>query len=239
MFDFLIDDAADALAQDYKQHGEYRPSTLKSLGIVKDSIKNEPINAKLVLMGLPRIPSLKELPAEKVQSMIDLVTTPQQDLADYSSAVGSSSVQFSGEYASLADIQKTAIAYILDYHDKRPIRVKLKDLNVTTNQYQKWLQDAKFQKLLQDELSRRFKYLDIDAKLSLSKLVLDGDLQAIKYYYEFTGLYRPNNETTVNLTVIMAKLMDVLVRHIEPEVLDTVALAIEREILMPDSQRES
>lgn len=216
MFDFLIDDAVEELQADLLLHGSYQKSTIKDLKVLPGEV-----NPKLAKLGLPLVPSLKEQAAESK--------------ADNPGAVGPPEVKLM-QKADLDTVKRTAISYILDYHDKRPIRVKLKDLGVTTSQYNDWLKEERFHTLLKRELDARFKNVDIDAQLGLSRLVLDGDLNAIKYYYEFTGKYRPSTETNVNITVVLAKLMDVLVRHLDSEILDVIANEIENEVLQPLGQ---
>lgn len=215
MFDFLIDDAVEALTADHLVHGSYQDSTLKDLKVLPSEV-----NPKLKELGLPLVPSQ---------------TAKAQSEAKNPGGVGVEAPKLM-QKADLDTVKRTAISYILDYHDKRPIRVKLKDLGVTTTQYNDWLKEERFHTLLKRELDARFKNVDIDAQLGLSRLVLDGDLNAIKYYYEFTGKYRPSTETNVNITVVLAKLMDVLVRHLDSEILDTIATEIEREVLAPLGQ---
>lgn len=214
MFDFLIDDAVELLAADHALFGHYQASTLKELKVFPSEV-----NPKLISLGLPTIP--KAVTAESK--------------ADKPGGVGQESVKLA-QKVDPDTLKRTAISYILDYHDKRPIRVKLKDLGVTTTDYNNWLKEERFHTLLKRELDARFKNVDIDAQLGLARLVLDGDLNAIKYYYEFTGKYRPSTETNVNITIVLAKLMDVLVRHLDSEVLDTIATEIEREVLAPLGQ---
>lgn len=217
MFDFLIDDAVEALQADFQEHGSYQASTIKELKVTPSEV-----NPKLKELGLPLVPSLKEQAEQaKLAQMLDIGAAHSVTKANNSGGVGKHTRQ------------RTAISYILDYHDKRPIRSKLKDINVTTHEYQEWLKEAEFHSLMTRELQARFKNVDIDAHLGLSRLVLDGDLNAIKYYFEFTGKYRPNTETQINITVVLAKLMDVLVRHVDSEVLDAIANSIETEVLMP------
>lgn len=233
MFDFLAEDDVEALTADLAQHGCYLSSTINHL---RSNLLE--LDQLLSAKGLPSIAKGKqvktnkkqELTPEQIDGLLGSVNVSSQKVQSEPNNPDGPVGKEQGKLATTLDKQRTALSYILDYHDKRPIRLKLKDINVTTHEYQEWLQQENFQRVLRKELDLRFKNLDIDAKLGLSRLILEGDLNAIKYYYEFTGLYRPQTETQVNLTVIIAKLMDVLVRHVNPESLDTIASEIERDV---------
>lgn len=133
--------------------------------------------------------------------------------------------------SDLAIRQKMVIKVLLDVHDARTIKAKLSSVGSTTLEYQQWLKDPLFKKKLNSAIDRRFNNLEGEAKLALGKLVLGGDLQAIKYFHEFTGLFRPESETVVNLTKILAQLMEILVRYVEPAQLSEIATEIEAKVL--------
>lgn len=137
-------------------------------------------------------------------------------------------------------MQKAVIRLVCDYHDRRTLAAKLKSLGLTTQNYRDMLDDQTFVEQLDKELQKRYKNLDKDAKLALASLVTGGDLNAIKYFHEFSGLYRPQNETVINLTLILARLMEVLVKYLPPEQLELVANEIETTVLeLPRSLSET
>jgi len=123
--------------------------------------------------------------------------------------------------------QKMALKLVLDYHDKRSLKAKLNSLQLTTLTWNQWLKDPKFKDKLRKEIDKRFGDLESDAKLSLAQLVVSGDLNAIRYFHEFAGLYRPESETVINLTRVVSRLMEVLVKYLTPEQLEEVANVIE------------
>ena len=133
----------------------------------------------------------------------------------------------------LTQMQKAAIELVCNYHDPRTLNGKLKTLNLTTPLYNQWLKNPYFFKALQREMNRRFATnLQIDAQSALGHLIAnEKDLQAVKYFHEVTGIYRPQTETQVNLTVILGKLMEVLVRFVEPSRLPELANEIETKVL--------
>lgn len=137
----------------------------------------------------------------------------------------------SSEANGLSPLQRAAIRLISDYHDKRPIRQKLKDLSATSTDYNSWLKIPAFRSHLEKAVDRSLSHSPLDSKLALSQLILDKDLNAIKYYNELTGIYRPNNETVLNLSLILSRLMDVLVKYLPAEQLSLVADELEMVVL--------
>jgi hypothetical protein len=117
---------------------------------------------------------------------------------------------------------------------------KLKELGLSTAIYNQWLKNPHFFNALEKEMKRRFNGdLQIDSERSLGSLIAnDRDLGAIKYFHEITGRYRPQSETQINLGMILGKLMEVLVRFVEPARLPELANAIEVEVLGTGEKKE-
>ena len=66
-----------------------------------------------------------------------------------------------------------------------------------------------------------------EAKISLSRLVSNGDLQAIKYYNELTNIYRPEqNDPNRMVAVILTAVMEILATHVSSEILSKIAAEI-------------
>lgn len=127
----------------------------------------------------------------------------------------------------LTPIQLAVANILLNTHDRTTIRKKLQAMGVTTTQFQAWQKQEAFQNYLRRESIARFNNTDIDARLSLTKLVQDSDLNAIKYYFELSGIYNPANQQLINLTSILATLMEILVRYLGPQELQEVAEQLE------------
>jgi len=117
---------------------------------------------------------------------------------------------------------------ITDIYDKRSIGAKLKSLNLNTRQWNGFLKDKEFKLYFQSLVQQRFDgdVSDI-AKIGLGKLVENADLNAIKYFHELTGEYRPQNEEVMQLNMIIARMMEVLAKFVSPEVLGQVANELE------------
>jgi len=132
-----------------------------------------------------------------------------------------------------------AIKLLLDLNDARTMKAKLTSIGSSTLEYNQWLKNPAFAKKLSSAIDRRFSGLEQESKLALGKLVLAGDLQAIKYFHEFTGLFKPETETVINLTKILAQLMEILVRYVEPSQLAEIAGELESKVLNVSSKELS
>lgn len=113
---------------------------------------------------------------------------------------------------------------ILDHGDRRSRQAKLKSIGVTTRQWNMWLKIPSCRRYFEKEVDEVFKVITpIDSKQSLSRAVEAGDLNAIKYFNEFNGTYRPGQESLLNLAAILAKIMEILVKYVDPQVMPQLA----------------
>jgi hypothetical protein len=117
---------------------------------------------------------------------------------------------------------------LLNPSDRRSLRAKLKELNVTMLQYDRWRRDPAFMNYFRQQVQSRFKDADVIADLELVKLLEDGDLKAITYYNEVTGRHQTSDQ--VNLTRVLAMVMEVLVQFVSADVLRNVAAGLEERL---------
>jgi hypothetical protein len=121
---------------------------------------------------------------------------------------------------------------ICDFGDKRGLTSKLKDVGVSTRHWNAWLNKSVNREYLQKRLDRVFtEDLEVNSRLSIGRLIESGDLQAIKFYYELTHKYRPQDAQIANLNLIMAGLMEVLAKHVTADVLTKIADEIDKRSL--------
>jgi hypothetical protein len=128
----------------------------------------------------------------------------------------------------LTPIQLAVANTLLNTHDRNTLRKKLQLLNVTTTQFAAWQKQPAFQDYLRSESIARFNNTDVDARLSLTKLVQDADLNAIKYYMEVSGIYNPVATQVIDLQRILASVLELLVRYLAPGELLEVANDLEK-----------
>ena len=119
--------------------------------------------------------------------------------------------------------QQVMVANVmLNEYDRTSAKRKLEALGFTTAQFQAWMADSRFVAYLREESNRRFRNADIVAHNSLVKLLHDGDLNAIKYYFDITNLHSTQADA-INFHSILAQLMEILARYVPPGVLNQIA----------------
>lgn len=116
----------------------------------------------------------------------------------------------------------TAVTYICNFHDKRTLPAKLKEIGVTTKKWNAWLTKenyrAYFERRLDEVVDHNSKAM---AKIGLNQLLANGDLAAIKYFHELENIYRP--QSTQNLFLIMQAIMEILAKYVKQDVLNQIA----------------
>lgn len=120
--------------------------------------------------------------------------------------------------------------------DKRSAATKLKDAGLSTARWRNMLNEPKHAAYFQKKMELAWGLVDDQARLSLIRAVEAGDLQAIKYLNEWKGTYRPNQELVLNVGIIIGKIMEILVKHVDPAIL--VDVADELDSLMVGTTKE-
>lgn len=119
--------------------------------------------------------------------------------------------------------QDLLLLILRDTADGLTLAQKLKRAGVSNAEYQAWLkhpvfaaQYAALMKQLQDATD--------DAMVQLHSKANSGDVNAIKYLFEVTGRYNPNDRQAINAMAILQAVLESLSRHVkDPEVLSAVA----------------
>jgi hypothetical protein len=124
-----------------------------------------------------------------------------------------------------------AVNFLVDVSDKRSKAIKLKAVGLTTHKFNVLLKSKANKHYYETRAEEAFNNVQPVAKTSLGRLVDSGDLQAIKYFHEFTGIHDPNRELNQNLNKLISLFMEVLVRHVDPKLIDTIASEFDAKIL--------
>lgn len=124
-----------------------------------------------------------------------------------------------------------AVNSLVDISDKRSKAVKLKGVGLTTNKFNVLLKSRMNKAYYEARAEEAFGNVQPVAKTQLGKLVDSGDLQAIKYYHEFTGVHDPNRELNFNLNKLIALFMEVLIRHVDPKLIDVISQEFDVKLL--------
>ncbi len=174
---------------------------------------NEPLQSR----GLPQYelpepifepPALPELPD-------DNLTPEQLELKE--------EAQKALEIAKLPPVGVIAAHLISDVGDKRSKAAKLKSLDLTTADWEGFMLNPEFAKFFHDLIDTKFQSYSTSAKVGLGKLIESGELNAIKYYHEFTGEFKPQQQEVLNLQMIIAQLMELLAKFVTVEQLGQIA----------------
>jgi hypothetical protein len=129
--------------------------------------------------------------------------------------------------------QAYLVNLMLDTFDRRGIREKLKALKdamgieITFAQYNAWMKDPNFKRYLTKRAEIQFDGVAPVAKNKLVAAIEAGNLAAIEYYHEMTGIYSRSSQEMLDMRKLLAQIIDILSRHCTPEVLQTVASELE------------
>lgn len=192
-----------------------------------------------------KMPSVDELVKKTYidyKNVLEILETPEfrKKLVDkgiingYQAERLSSYLQFleiAEQNPGLDPLQVVVANMILNTTDRRSERKKLEEAGVSPQRYAAWKNQPEFKEYLKKRAQSVFGDLDVAAHMSMSRMIADDNVQAVKLFYEMTGLYTPKSEVNVkvNVNLILVKIVEVIARHVEPEVAIKIADAIEVE----------
>lgn len=118
-----------------------------------------------------------------------------------------------------------AVNMMCDPYDKAPTAEKLKRAGLNTRTWKNFLLRPKYQEFYEKALNDIFNdQTRQEAKRQLSKLVDNGDLQAIKYYEERQNIYRPAQETASEIVNrILVQMIEILARIVDQSTMAKIA----------------
>lgn len=123
-----------------------------------------------------------------------------------------------------------AVNKLTDPMDKRSNAVKLKELGLSTKTFQAYLKLEQNRSYYERRLNEAFETTEYSAKTSLMRNIESGDLNSIKYFHEYTGRFQSNDSTAFNFILVLQKVMEILAKHVDQAILDTVASEFEKEL---------
>lgn len=112
--------------------------------------------------------------------------------------------------------QLAAIVVIVNFEDKRSRTTKLKDLGITPSQWQGWLKQKAFRSFLLELSGANLQYAEYIANEALVRAMDRNDINAVKFYHELNGRYKPASQTpqAQNIRIILARVIEAIQRHI-------------------------
>lgn len=121
--------------------------------------------------------------------------------------------KFAQQETLLSPIQLAAAITVLNFADTRHITTKLEELGVTTEQYYAWLSHPPFRRFVERVSERNLEILKPEAITAFSQLVRNGDFNAIKYYFELTGVSQ--SPEILNAKLLVQRLIDSVNKHVK------------------------
>lgn len=129
---------------------------------------------------------------------------------------------FSGKPLGLTDRQLAAIAILTNYHDTRAPAARLSILGVSEQELQGWMNNEIFRSELTQRADEAFDHVGVDATVNLARHVKNGNLNAIKFYYEVTG--RAQSPEEVNVKQVLNVIIEAVQKHVkDPTILKAIA----------------
>ena len=127
------------------------------------------------------------------------------------------------EGRTLSPDQVTAINTILNTTDTRSQRKKLQDMGISAAQWNGWKQSAQFKEYYKKRVEQIFGDALPDVHMALMDRAVNGDLGALKFYYEITGHYTGNGQA-VDLKMILERVFEIISLHVQnPAQLSAIA----------------
>lgn len=125
----------------------------------------------------------------------------------------------------LSSEQVAAVSLITNIADTRPTAAKLAGIGVTAEEYNGWLSNPTFKQELTNRADEILDNVYPEAQAALAKKVKNGDVNALKFYYEITG--RASSPESINLKLTVVKLIEAVQKHVkDPAVLQAIASEI-------------
>lgn len=170
------------------------------------------------------LPLEQDIKARYSASVEDLLKNPTFQLSLQNRGIPLPSGEGNSLPTGFSREQIAAITRFLDIHDKRSLQTKLKEIGVTTTQWNGWMRSKKFKDYVLDASTEDFETNLHEAQLGLRQAMDRGEVAAIKFYYELTKRYNANEGNIGNLKVVLAQIIETVQRHVtDPETLEAIS----------------
>jgi hypothetical protein len=125
-----------------------------------------------------------------------------------------------------------AVALVFDFNDFRPLGTKLKQLGITTRQWNGWLRSNKtFGNLVKRRSDEAFSELLPTAHSGLAASLQRGDSSTLRLYYEIMGYSRPATDPQALklINALVELLVEVVTKNVkDPEERKIIAGELEK-----------
>lgn len=113
----------------------------------------------------------------------------------------------------LTQQQISAATVACNFADDRPLDVKLDEMGVLPTTYQAWLLDPRFKHLVDTISERNLKNIKPTAITEYTRLIAQGNWNAIKYYFDVTAAAQANE--TPQTEQLLRAIIEILQVHIK------------------------
>lgn len=118
------------------------------------------------------------------------------------------------EGRTLTQEQIIAINTVLNTTDTRSLKKKLQDMDISAQKWNGWKQSAQFKEYYKARVEKIFGDALPDVHMALMDRAVNGDLGALKFYYEITGHYTGDGKA-VDLKMILEQVFRIISMHIQ------------------------
>lgn len=123
----------------------------------------------------------------------------------------------------LTQQQELALQVLLDPTIKGGLEKRLKKIGISMAVYRAWLKNPIFRKYMDEVAGNILKDLENDMAVALAGRAADGDLNAIKYAWEVTGKYNPQDRQIMDGQRLMLQMVEIIKKHVkDPEILNSI-----------------
>lgn len=130
---------------------------------------------------------------------------------------------------ALSPLQLQLANVLLNTHDNRSEREKLESVGVSSQKYHGWLRDPAFVNYLRKRAEVMFSANDYKAFQALSAEAANGDVSALKLFFEMRGIYNPRVQVDVNIEMVLTRVVEVIALHVkDPGILEAIATDLGR-----------
>ena len=121
--------------------------------------------------------------------------------------------------------QMHVAAVMLNITDRRSDEKKLRDLGVTTEEWSNWMLNDNFAAYVNARAERMIATGTFEAHLGLMRGIRQGNTKAIELFYEMTGRYTKDKDSSVDVRQLIGRILEVIQRHEkDPDKLNRMAI---------------
>jgi hypothetical protein len=121
--------------------------------------------------------------------------------------------------------QLAAVSVMMNLVDRRSDEKKLRDIGVSTEEWSTWLLNSHFAEYVRQRSEQMISNSTHMAHMGLLRGVNQGNTASIQLYYKLTGRYDPDQESNVNVRLVIGRVLEAIQKHIkDPAKLNALAV---------------